>query len=101
MIVQKMNYMPELSVEDIVKDKLLQQISARTTELKVDIQNSSFPHLLRYMYFLFNRKPMKFLSSISSCFAVSSWENLTTICRLLNCQPGDILEYTPEEEPQS
>ncbi len=22
-----------------------------------------------------------------------SWENITTICRLLNCQPGDIVEY--------
>lgn len=24
-------------------------------------------------------------------------ENLAVICKLLNCQPGDILEYTPEE----
>ena len=22
-----------------------------------------------------------------------SWENIETICRLLECQPGDILEY--------
>lgn len=22
-----------------------------------------------------------------------SWMNIETICRLLNCQPGDILEY--------
>lgn len=22
-----------------------------------------------------------------------SWENIEIICRLLNCQPGDILEY--------
>lgn len=22
-----------------------------------------------------------------------SWENISTICRLLNCQPGDIVEY--------
>ena len=21
------------------------------------------------------------------------WDNIETICRLLNCQPGDILEY--------
>ena len=27
-----------------------------------------------------------------------SWENIDTICELLDCQPGDILEYTPEEE---
>lgn len=24
-----------------------------------------------------------------------SWATLETICRLLNCQPGDILEYIP------
>lgn len=22
-----------------------------------------------------------------------SWDNIATICKLLNCQPGDILEY--------
>lgn len=22
-----------------------------------------------------------------------SWENIEAICRLLNCQPGDIIEY--------
>ncbi len=27
-----------------------------------------------------------------------SWENIDTICTLLQCQPGDILEYVPEEE---
>lgn len=26
-----------------------------------------------------------------------SWLNISQICKLLNCQPGDILEYTPEE----
>lgn len=26
-----------------------------------------------------------------------SWENINTICSLLNCQPGDILEYIPDE----
>lgn len=25
-----------------------------------------------------------------------SWMNIETICRLLNCQPGDILEYEQE-----
>lgn len=25
-----------------------------------------------------------------------SWENITTICRLLDCQPGDIVEYISE-----
>ena len=28
-----------------------------------------------------------------------SWKTIETICRLLNCQPGAILEYTPEDEP--
>ena len=23
-----------------------------------------------------------------------SWENIETLCRLLECQPGDLLEYT-------
>lgn len=27
-----------------------------------------------------------------------SWSNIETICGLLNCQPGDILEYVPETE---
>ena len=25
-----------------------------------------------------------------------SWATIETICKLLNCQPGDILEYTPD-----
>lgn len=25
-----------------------------------------------------------------------SWENVNTICQLLNCQPGDILGFTPD-----
>ena len=25
-----------------------------------------------------------------------SWENIETICRLLNCQPGNILEFKEE-----
>lgn len=27
-----------------------------------------------------------------------SWENMATICRLLGCQPGDIVEYTETME---
>lgn len=26
-----------------------------------------------------------------------SWANINTICQLLNCQPGDIIEYIPNE----
>lgn len=26
-----------------------------------------------------------------------SWATINTICRLLECQPGDILEYVPED----
>lgn len=27
-----------------------------------------------------------------------SWSNIDTLCRLLDCQPGDILRYRPDEE---
>lgn len=27
-----------------------------------------------------------------------SWDNIERLCRLLNCQPGDILEYTEDRE---
>ena len=27
---------------------------------------------------------------------IVTWENLNTICKCLNCQPGDILEYIPD-----
>jgi putative transcriptional regulator len=30
-------------------------------------------------------------------FELVSWENINTICRLLSCQPGDILEYVKDE----
>ena len=26
-----------------------------------------------------------------------SWENIETLCRLLECQPGDLMEYTLED----
>ena len=26
-----------------------------------------------------------------------SWENIETMCSLLECQPGDLMEYVPEE----
>ncbi len=26
-----------------------------------------------------------------------SWANINTICSLLNCQPGDLMEYIPDE----
>ncbi|WP_455714118.1 helix-turn-helix domain-containing protein [Anaerosporobacter sp.] len=26
-----------------------------------------------------------------------SWENIETLCKLLDCQPGDIMEYTEEK----
>lgn len=25
-----------------------------------------------------------------------SWENIETLCKLLHCQPNDIIEYTPD-----
>ncbi len=27
-----------------------------------------------------------------------SWENISTVCKLLNCQPGDIMEYVPDNQ---
>lgn len=27
-----------------------------------------------------------------------SWEQLASICALLNCQPGDLIEYVPDEK---
>jgi putative transcriptional regulator len=30
-------------------------------------------------------------------FELVSWENVNTICRLLSCQPGDILKYVKDE----
>lgn len=27
-----------------------------------------------------------------------NFENLNTLCKLLNCQPGDIIEYVPDED---
>ncbi len=29
-----------------------------------------------------------------------SWENLETLCRLLKCQPADIIEYEEEDTVQ-
>lgn len=31
---------------------------------------------------------------------IASKDTLNTICRLLNCQPGDILEYIPDGAEQ-
>lgn len=27
-----------------------------------------------------------------------SWKTINTLCTLLNCQPGDILEYVPDKD---
>ena len=27
-----------------------------------------------------------------------SWDNLETLCRLLECQPSDLIEYVPESK---
>lgn len=29
-----------------------------------------------------------------------SWSNLDTLCSLLNCQPGDIIAYIPDDQHQ-
>lgn len=28
---------------------------------------------------------------------IVSWKTIETICKLLDCQPGDIVEYMPDE----
>lgn len=30
-----------------------------------------------------------------------SWANIDKLCELLECQPGDILEYTKDEQPEA
>lgn len=30
-----------------------------------------------------------------------SWATIETLCRLLRCQPGDLLEYVPDEVPNA
>lgn len=30
-----------------------------------------------------------------------SWQNIDTLCRLLHCQPGDIVEYIPNSESEA
>lgn len=32
---------------------------------------------------------------------IASKETLNTICKLLDCQPGDLLEYVPDETPKA
>lgn len=32
------------------------------------------------------------------CKEPLSWENISRICAMLDCQPGDILEYIPDED---
>ena len=29
-----------------------------------------------------------------------SWENVDRVCKMLHCQPGDILEYVEEEQAE-
>ena len=30
---------------------------------------------------------------------LASWKTIDTICRLLDCQPGDLLEHVPTKNP--
>ena len=32
---------------------------------------------------------------------LASWKTIDTVCRLLDCQPGDLLEYVPDELPNA
>ena len=29
-----------------------------------------------------------------------SWENIETLCKLLDCQPGDLMEYVKDPDPE-
>lgn len=29
---------------------------------------------------------------------LASWKTIDTVCRLLDCQPGDLVEYVPTED---
>ena len=30
-----------------------------------------------------------------------SWDNVATLCALLSCQPGDIMEYVPDNKEEA
>lgn len=30
-----------------------------------------------------------------------SWSNIETLCKLLDCQPGDLMEYLPDERKET
>lgn len=32
---------------------------------------------------------------------LASWKTIDTVCRLLDCQPGDLLEYVPDKVPNA
>lgn len=32
---------------------------------------------------------------------LASWKTIDTVCRLLACQPGNLLEYVPDEVPNA
>ena len=34
-------------------------------------------------------------------FELVSWENINAICKLLSCQPGDMMEYVPGNKEES
>ena len=34
-------------------------------------------------------------------FELVSWDNVNTICKQLNCQPGDMMEYVPGNKEES
>lgn len=45
------------------------------------------------------RKDKLLAESTLQCFRENkpvSWENISVLCELLNCQPGDIMEYADE-----
>ena len=48
------------------------------------------------------RKEKILAESTLQCFRENtpvSWENMFTLCRLLDCQIGDLVEYIPDPPP--
>lgn len=54
-------------------------------------------------HYLTHTKPMTFGQATLQKFRVGekmpSWDELDRLCKLLKCQPWDIVEYVPDPEP--
>ena len=62
--------------------------------------NESFKHFAYLLNFLLRRDRLLSESTIQKFRTgqIISSDNLDNLCKLLECQPGDILEYVPDNE---